>query len=155
MTLFVLFAAFYFQYVLGMQPCPLCLMQRFCVFFLLLLCLMGPFLFTLKRARLVAVFQIIGSTAGLFFASRQLWLQSLPVGQAPACVPDLDVLLRYFPWKDVLHALFWGAGDCAEASWNWLGLSMAAWSVLYFLLVFIVSGVVFFLLRRSLTRIDG
>ncbi len=43
-TVFVLFASFYFQYVLGLEPCPLCLMQRICVFLL-----MALFFFFLER----------------------------------------------------------------------------------------------------------
>ncbi len=64
-TLFVLFSSFYFQYVVGLQPCPLCLMQRICVF--LLLGLMGLSLATLKKAHWVSLLQIIFASAGLFF----------------------------------------------------------------------------------------
>lgn len=149
LTIFVLGTGFYLQYGRGLQPCPLCLMQRFCIFLLLLFCLMGACLTTLKRGKPVAIFQVLTALAGVFFASRQLWLQSLPVGQAPACIPDLDVLMRYFPWRDVLHALLWGAGDCAEVTWRLLGLSMAAWGLVYFLLMVITGGVVFFLLQKS------
>jgi disulfide bond formation protein DsbB len=76
--------------------------------------------------------QCFFACAGLFFALRQLWLQSLPAGTAPACMPGLDILIRYFPWQDVAHALLWGSGDCAESTWNFLGISMAGWSAVYF-----------------------
>ena len=57
--------------------------------------------------------------------------------------------IHYFPWKDILHALLWGAGDCAEVTWKWLGLSMAAWSALYFFVVLLVSGFIVFRLGTS------
>lgn len=147
-TFFVLFASFYLQYVKGLHPCPLCLMQRICVF--LLLALMGLSLGSLKKARLASLLQIIISSAGLFFSLRQLWLQSLPPGKAPACMPGLDVLIHYFPWQTVAQALFWGSGDCAESSWSLLGISMPGWSAFYFLFM-LLTGVMLYLRTRSST----
>lgn len=146
LTVFVLFFSLYAQYVVGLEPCPLCLMQRLCVF--ILMAIMGLTLATLKKARIISLCQVFVAGAGLFFALRQLWLQSLPPGAAPACMPGLDILIRYFPWQDVAHALLWGTGDCAEATWSFFGLSMAAWSALYFLLMS-VSGL--FLYSRTKT----
>jgi len=145
-TLLVLFASLYFQLYLGLQPCPLCLMQRICVF--LLLGLMSLSLGTLRKAHLVSFMQIVFSCAGLFFSLRQLWLQSLPAGQVPACMPGLDILVHYFPWQTVAKALFWGAGDCAEVTWSMLGISMAGWSAMYFLFMAIV-GVFLFIRTKS------
>ncbi|CEG55802.1 disulfide bond formation protein B [Legionella fallonii] len=136
-TVFVLFASLYFQYYLGLHPCPLCIMQRLCVF--LLLGVLGLSLNTLRKAHFVCLLQILISCAGLYFAARQLWLQSLPAGKAPACMPGLDVLIRYFPWTDVARALFLGAGDCAEVVWSMFGVSMAGWSALYFLFMAVMS----------------
>jgi len=146
----VLGFSFYVQYLKGLEPCPLCLMQRLCVFLLLFLFLVGVSLSTLRRGRLVAVLQMLVAAGGLFFAGRQLWLQSLPAEKAPACMPGLDVLIHYFPWQDVAHALFWGAGDCAEVTWKWLGLSMPAWAAIYFLAIIITSALVFLRLGREI-----
>ena len=129
-TAFVLFFSLYAQYVLGLQPCPLCLMQRICVF--VLLGVMGLSLRTLQKARIVSLIQFLVASAGLFFALRQLWLHSLPIGAAPACMPGLNILIHYFPWQDVARALLWGTGDCAEVTWTLLGISMAGWAALYF-----------------------
>ncbi len=149
-TIFVLSAAFYFQYVKGLQPCPLCIMQRVCVFLISMFCLMGLTLSTLKRGRLITSLQMLFCIAGLFFVLRQLWLQSLPPEQTPACMPGLDILMRYFPWQDVLHALFWGAGDCAEVSWRWLHLSMPAWAGIYFIVILVSAAVLHWRLGRTL-----
>lgn len=137
LTLFVLFASFYFQYVQALMPCPLCIMQRVCVF--LLLAVMCFNFRTLRRAHTISWFLIGISCAGLFFSVRQLWLQSLPAGQAPACMPGLDILIRYFPWQAVLKALLWGSGDCAEVNWRMLGISMPGWSALYFLFMVLMA----------------
>ncbi|KTD14246.1 disulfide bond formation protein B [Legionella israelensis] len=146
-TLFVLGASFYFQYYKNMEPCPLCLMQRLCVFLLLFLTFVGVRLGTIKRAKLISLLKMIVSVAGIYFSGRQLWLQSLPPESTPACMPTLDVLFKYFPWQDVIRALFWGAGDCAEVSWQWLGLSMPAWTLLYFIFMLSVSILLYWRLR--------
>lgn len=154
LSFFVLASSFYFQYVKGLPPCPLCLMQRLCVSLLFMICFIGINIRSLKGGKVVACLQFIVAGCGLFFASRQLWLQSLPVGQAPSCMPGLDVLIRYFPWKDVMHSLLWGTGDCAEISWQWLGLSMPAWAALFFAFLLIVAIPVFWILRRQLLRFE-
>lgn len=145
-SLFVLAASFYFQYAKGLSPCPLCLMQRFCVFAIFFLSLMGICLSTQKRARFVSGMQIFFSICGIYFATRQLWLQTLPAEQGASCMPGLDILMRYFPWKDVARALFWGSGDCGERVWQMLGLSMPAWALLYFIGIFFCA---FFLFKKT------
>lgn len=140
-TLSVLGASFYFQLVKGLVPCPLCLMQRFSIMVLLALTMMAWFWGISRGAKYIAGLIIAFALAGFYFAARQLWLQSLPAEKTPACLPGLDVLMRYFPWRDVIHALFWGAGDCAEVTWSWLGLSMPAWAALYFVGM-IMAGII-------------
>ncbi|CDZ77919.1 Disulfide oxidoreductase [Legionella massiliensis] len=154
LSFFVLGSSYYFQYIKGLQPCPLCLMQRICVFLLFGICFAGAFVRSLRGGQIVACFQFLIAAGGLFFAGRQLWLQSLPAGQAPACMPELDVLIRYFPWRDVLHALFLGSGDCADITWQWLGLPMAGWAALYFLGMLLVAIPVLFVLHSQLASKD-
>jgi disulfide bond formation protein DsbB len=130
-TLWVLLASFYFQYVLGLHPCPLCIMQRICLF--MLLGVMGLSFRSKRKAHFICFAQVFFASAGLFFSLRQLWLQSLPATNVPACMPGLDILIRYFPLKTVARTLFWGAGDCAEVTWSLWGISMPGWGALYFL----------------------
>lgn len=138
-SLIILALSFYFEYVKHLQPCPLCLMQRFFVLIIFFLSFTAVYIRFLKTARLLSILQIIAASLGLFLALRQIWLQNLPSNQIPACLPDISILIRYFPWKDLLHALFWGTGNCAEVTWTWLGLSMPAWSALYFIFIILAS----------------
>lgn len=83
------------------------------------------------------------AAAGIYFATRQLWLQALPAEQGASCVPGLDILMRYFPWKDIAKALFLGSAECGEATWQMLGLSMPAWSLLYFIGILLAAAFLF------------
>lgn len=144
LTALVLFASFYFQYKVGLMPCPLCLMQRVCVF--LLLAVMTLSFYTIKKAHIISLWQIIISSAGLYFSLRQLWLQSLPSEQVPACVPGLEILIRYFPWQTVAKTLFWGSGECSEVSWSMLNISMPGWCAFYFSFMALMG---YFLFRKT------
>lgn len=138
-SLAVLAASFYLEYGLSLQPCPLCLMQRYLI---VLLCLCSFLLSRWSKTRIVKAvlgLQLFLSLAGMYFSGRQLWLAALPADQTPACMPSLNVLIHYFPWQDVLKALFFGSGDCGKVEWHFLGISLPLWSLFYFSLVFLVS----------------
>lgn len=139
LTMLVITISFYLQFAMDMVPCPLCIMQRSTMIAIGAFLLMGLCLSTLKRARMVVLTQLLFALFGFYFACRQLWLQSLSPNDAPACLPQWEILWRYFPWKDVLHALFWGAADCAETHWQWLGFSLPAWAAFYFVIL-VISG---------------
>ncbi len=143
LTTGVIFFVFYLQYGLGLQPCPLCLMQRVCAFGLLFFGLLGLSLKSIARAKHVVVFQMVMAALGLFFASRQLWLETITSPDASVCLPGIEMLIRYFPWRDLVHLFLWGSGSCGEVLWRGLGLSMAGWSAIYFGLMFFISGILF------------
>lgn len=149
-TILVLSSSFYFEYAQGMQPCPLCFMQRICTFILGMCCMMGLSFSSLRRALNVTRLQLFFTAFGMYFAGRQLWLQSLPRDNAQACMPSLDSLIHYFSKDQVLKALFWGTGDCGEDAGQWLGFSIPGWSALYFLIAFLICSVIFVSLKRSL-----
>lgn len=144
-TLFAFLSSLYMQYVMQLMPCPLCLMQRLCVFLLLMVLAFN--LRTFKKGLPGYIGAFLISVAGLFFALRQVWLQSLPENEVPACMPGLDILIRYFPWQAVLKSLVWGTGDCAEKIWNLWHISLAGWSALYFLLIGGTSLILWFSTR--------
>lgn len=79
--------SFVSQYVLGMDPCVLCILQRLSVLAVGLVALAAAFfrqaskIGRLFSALLVSVPAVYG--AGV--AAYQLWLQSLPPGSAPSC----------------------------------------------------------------------
>jgi protein dithiol:quinone oxidoreductase len=120
--------ALYAQHGLGLEPCPLCVFQRVAVLALGCIFLVA-YLHNPARggARVYGGLAVLASGAGIAFAWRQLWLQSLPPDQVPACGPGLDYILGVFPIWEALAMVFEGSGDCAKVDWTFLGLSMAAW----------------------------
>lgn len=128
--------ALYLQHFQGEDPCPLCVFQRVGYVGLMLAFLAaavhGP-----GRAGAVAygALQLVIAAAGTAVAGRHVWLQHLPAEQVPACGPGLDYMLSKYPMLSVLEKVFKGSGECAEAGWRFLGLSIAEWSLAWFLLL--------------------
>lgn len=144
------FAA-YLQYVENEVPCPLCLVQR-AVYGTLALVFLAGAVHAPKGAGTLGYSGIAVLLAGLgaTVAGRQVWLQHLPKDRVPACGPGLEYMLRKFPLSDVLTKVFSGSGECAEAGWRFLGLTVAGWSLVWFvLLVILAAAVAIAALRRS------
>ena len=124
----------YMQYFMDLYPCPLCITQRVFIVAVGLTTLLAFLLNPGKVGR--RVFGGLGiflALAGSAFSLRQLWLQSLPEDQAPACGPDIGYLLDNFPLMDALSVLLRGDGNCAEVVWTFLGVSIPGWTLVAFI----------------------
>ena len=75
------------------------------------------------------------SLAGAGIATRHVWLQHLPKDKVPECGPGLGYMLDRFPLADAFAKIFRGSGECAEVGWKLLGLSIAEWSLVWFVLL--------------------
>jgi disulfide bond formation protein DsbB len=126
----VLGAAQVMEHVVGLDPCPLCLMQRIWVMIVGAIALAG--LTHNPRILIYPLLSLMAALTGAGFSVRQLYLQSLPADQVPACGAPLDYLLDG-PLADLLREMTMGSGDCAEVSWSLLGISLPGWALLGFL----------------------
>jgi disulfide bond formation protein DsbB len=122
--------AYYLQYGRGIEPCPLCLVQRGFYY-----AVMAIFVIAALHGRGALVYgglAALFAAGGLASAGRQVWLQSLPPERVPQCGPDLFYMLDNFPLSRVFKTLLEGTGECAARDWEFLGLTTAAWSALWF-----------------------
>ena len=129
--------ALYAQYVLGLEPCPLCILQRVAVIALglsfLLLAMRPP---QRKRSKFLAsLLLVMISSAGVWVAARHVWIQNLPPDKVPGCGPGLDFMIANFPLSEVLEMVFSGSGECAETSWSFAFLSMPAWALIWLIVL--------------------
>lgn len=128
--------AYFAQYVQGYLPCPLCEFQRMAMImtglFFLVSALHNP---ARTGARVYGVLTALAGAAGIAVAWRHVWLQGLPPDEVPACGPGLDYMLDTFPFTQVLEKVFTGSGECASIDWTFLGLSMPAWTLIWFVIL--------------------
>jgi disulfide bond formation protein DsbB len=133
----LLFGALVMEHLFSLVPCPLCLMQRIWFFAAGLFAFMG--LLHDPRWGIYPVLSIASAVTGGGFAIRQLYLQSLPADQVPACGPDITYMIDAFPLKDLLAAMTRGTGDCAAVTWQFLGLSIPGWALLGFAAIIVLG----------------
>lgn len=121
----------YLQQVVGLEPCPMCIVQRYALIGVGLIALIAA-LFPQHRvhqAGLVGL--VIVAVFGAFTAARQSWLQWFPP-EVMTCGRDLFGMIESFPLRRVIPMVFRGTGDCSKIDWTFLGLTIANWSFLVF-----------------------
>jgi protein dithiol:quinone oxidoreductase len=126
----------YLQHVEGLDPCPLCVFQRVAFIALGLVFVIAALHGPGKTGAVVyAVFGSLFAAAGAGIAGRHVWLQNLPADQVPACGPGLSYMLEQYAVTRMLEKVLSGSGECAEAGWRFLGLTIPGWSLLWFVLL--------------------
>ena len=141
--------ALYLQHVEVLEPCPMCILQRYSFATIALIALAG----TLHNpspigARVYGVLVLAGALAGAGIASRHSWLQRFP-SPSYSCGADLEYLLDTFPLAKALPAIFSGTGECSKVQWRMLGLSIPEWALVWFVIFAIVALVVIVKARRA------
>ena len=123
--------ALYAQYVLYLEPCPLCVFQRIATITLGIV-----FLFAALQnpgqtgARVYAMLVLLAAGFGVGVAVWHVRLQSMPAGEVPSCGPGFEYIMDNFALFDALSMIFKGSGECAEVVWRLLGLSMPSWVII-------------------------
>ena len=132
----------YLEHVKSLEPCPLCVFQRVAFAAVMLIALLAAVHNPRHIMRPVYAALLMGAgLAGAGIAARQLWLQHLPPELAPACGPGLEYMLSAFPFMEALQMVLSGSGECAEVQWAFLGLSIPAWSLAWFVMIVIATGI--------------
>ncbi len=132
------------QHVVGLDPCPLCIFQRIAYFALALFALIAAWLSPRTVSRWFGALVLLSALAGVGIAGRHVWLQMNPQGMS--CGPGLAAMLDNFPLTDVLPKVFRGSGDCSESAWTLLALTIADWSLIWF--VILSAAAIFILFAR-------
>jgi disulfide bond formation protein DsbB len=128
----------YLQHVVGLVPCPMCIVQRYALVAVTLIAGLA----SLSGKRGVHVFSalmlLVSAGFGAFVAARQSWLQLNPP-EVATCGRDLYGMIENFPLQRAIPMIFKGGGDCTEIDWTFLGGSIANWSFVCFLGIASVS----------------
>ncbi len=147
----VLMLAFglYLQHVVGLEPCPMCIVQRYALVLVALFTgLAGAF-----RGRALqlggGVLALLAAIGGAYTAASQSWLQWYPP-EVVSCGRDLYGMIETFPLKRALPMIFRGGGDCSKIDWSLFGLTLANWSFIAFTVLTLLLLVL--LLRRRPAR---
>lgn len=140
--------AYYAQFYQGLEPCPLCILQRLVFIGLFLVCLVAAIHNPARRGeKIYAALAAATALVGVAIAGRHVYLQHLPPDRVPACGPGLDFMLDAFPLSKTLKMVFTGSGECAKVDWTFIGLSMPEWTLIWFVIYALAAS--YFLFRRT------
>ena len=138
----------YLQHGVGLEPCPMCIVQRNALILVAVAAALTAFA---HRKGLLVVgsgSMVLLSAVGAFVAARQSFLQWFPPLEA-SCGRDLFGMIETFPLKRVIPMIFKGSGDCTKIDWTFLGLSIANWSFVCFTVIALLGLLlVFRVLKR-------
>ena len=128
----------YLQHGVGLEPCPMCIVQRYAL--VLVAVVAGITALSGKKSVLVSgsVLMLLASGFGAFVAARQSWLQWYPP-EVASCGRDFYGMIETFPLKRAIPMIFKGSGDCTKIDWTFLGLSIANWSFISFVVIGLVA----------------
>jgi len=136
--------SFFVEYVLLVEPCPLCIIQRYTYATLAPVFLGAALMRTRPRGqRMLLFFALALIVLGGGVAAYQSKLQLFPAAQAATCSASLSYMMDTLPVTDLVARLFQAHGDCSDTSFKILGLTLAQISLVIFtfLLVWLVPVV--------------
>jgi disulfide bond formation protein DsbB len=128
--------AIFSQFAWGLEPCPLCIFQRIAFAALGIVFLVAG-LHAPRAAAGRAVYGVLGfltAAVGMAIAGRHVWIQYNPP-EMPGCGPPLSFMRETMSTGNVIRKVLTGNGDCGTIDWTFLGLSMPAWSLVWFVLL--------------------
>ena len=130
-TAMLIFGIVYLQNSLGLDPCPMCIVQRYALIAVIVLSLVGAMGGSVLRTLLMSWAVVIAAGFGAFVAARQSWLQWYPP-EVVSCGRDFYGMVENFPMQRLIPMIFKGSGDCTKVDWTFLGGTIANWSFVAF-----------------------
>jgi disulfide bond formation protein DsbB len=130
-TAMLVFGIVYLQNYLGLDPCPMCIVQRYALIGVIVLSLLGAMGGSVLRTLLLSWAVVIAAGFGAFVAARQSWLQWYPP-EVVSCGRDFYGMVENFPMQRLIPMIFKGSGDCTKVDWTFLGGTIANWSFVAF-----------------------
>lgn len=141
----------YLQHVVGLEPCPMCIVQRYALILVAVFTGIAALLRGRAGQRVAASLALVFSAGGAFTAAKQSQLQWYPP-EVVTCGRDIYGMIETFPLQRALPMIFRGGGDCTKVDWTLFGLSIANWSFIAFA-VFAVL-LVLLIARRAPITVD-
>lgn len=134
------------QSMLRLAPCPFCIFQRLLYLLVGVGALFGVALPAARRLWSVVI-GVLGAM-GVGVAAYQSWMQMYPELATECGYAEPNLIERLVDWLGMIYpSLFLATGFCTSREWEFLGLSMANWSLLLFVGIVVYAWLLF--RRRS------
>ena len=123
----------YLQHYEGLNPCPMCIVQRYAL--ILVAVFAGLTAMSGKKSIwfVGTLLTLLMAGFGAYTAANQSWLQWFPP-EVATCGRDFYGMVENYPLSRAIPMIFRGSGDCTAIDWTFLGGSIANWSFICFTL---------------------
>nr|WP_314491081.1 disulfide bond formation protein B [uncultured Pseudomonas sp.] len=139
--------ALYMQIVLGEAPCPLCILQRYALLLIALFAFIGVAMPTRRSITVCEVMVVLSAIGGIVAAARHVYILSNP---AVSCGLDvLQPIVDGLPLAAIFPLGFQVDGFCSTPYPPVLGLSLAQWALVAFVLTTLLVPVGIYRNRRK------
>jgi disulfide bond formation protein DsbB len=136
----------YLQHVVGLEPCPMCIVQRYALVLVAVFAGLAAAAGASGLRKTWGALVLLFAVGGAYTAARQSWLQWYPP-EVSSCGRDLFGMIETFPLQRAIPMIFRGGGDCTVVDWTFLKLSIANWSFVCFVVLGLMTLVL--LLRKQ------
>lgn len=143
-TLFsgLIFAALFFQIVLGMQPCYLCIIQRIGVIISLFFSILGLLNCFISSREIInktlKYMSLLGTIGGLglsiYSAIKLVYMQMNPP-LFSSCGASANDLINNYGFLNALPILFKGSASCSNSAGEFLFLTFEQWTLTGFIFI--------------------
>lgn len=133
--------ALYFQHVMQLNPCVMCVYQRCALFGVMLAGLVGAIAPRLLFFRgLALIIWLYSAVQGIWLAWQHTLLQLHP---SPFATCDFFVSFpRWLPLDKWVPSVFFASGDCSVSQWQFLSLVMPQWMLGIFAVYLLIALIV-------------
>ena len=128
--------ALYMQIVLGEAPCPLCILQRYALLFIAIFAFIGAAMPGRRSVTLFEVLVTLAALGGIAAAGRHAWVLANP--EVSCGIDTLQPIVDGLPLADLFPTIFQVGGFCSTPYPPVLGLSLAQWALIAFVLTVIL-----------------
>ncbi len=133
--------ALFFQHVLHLEPCPLCVLQRVAIIGVGVFALLGLLAPGSRSLLVAATLATASALAGAGVAGWHSWILKFPP-ESMACGRPFEWFHEDFPLATWLPKLFAGEGDCLKLDWTFLGLAIPNLALIAFVLLIVATALV-------------
>ncbi|EIK97652.1 disulfide bond formation protein B [Pseudomonas sp. M47T1] len=139
--------ALYMQVVLEEAPCPLCILQRYALLFIALFAFIGAAMPGKRSITVLEVLVVVSALGGMVAAGNHVYVLAHP---SVSCGVDvLQPIVDGLPLANVLPMVFQVSGFCTTPYPPVLGLSLAQWALVAFVLTTVLVPLGIYRNRRQ------
>lgn len=134
--------AFYAEFAMHLEPCPLCIAERVILATIVLPALIflihNPKQLIFRWLYSIIIFAL--AAFGIKTSAHHVWLTNLPPDQQPlSCGMPLGMMYQNLPINSFLHKVLAGDAECAKVDWHILGLSAPMAVLLLFSIIILLT----------------